>query len=208
MNENNAQNQTQEIAKRIEAILFWKGEPLHENEISKFLNMDEETSGLLKETDIKTALSQLEYQLKDRGIRLAKIEDTYTLLTSVENSKLIEKLQTEELKKDLGKATLETLALIIYKGPIKRIDIDNIRGVNSSYILRSLMVRGLIDKSVDPKNSRVNIYKPSFELLAHLGIENVNKLPNYEEVLKELNKFNEDFIEQKENIGGETSTAE
>ncbi len=108
-------------------------------------------------------------------------------------SSLIEKLQIEELNKDLGKATTETLALIIYKGPIKRSEIDNIRGVNSSYILRNLMIRGLIDKEIDPKNSRTNIYKPSFELLSYLGVTDIKNLPNYEEVIKELNTFNEDF---------------
>ena len=60
------------------------------------------------------------------------------------------------------------------------------------------MIRGLIDKEVDAKNSRINIYKPSFELLSHLGITNIDKLPNYNEVLGELNKFNEDFNEKQE----------
>ena len=128
-----------------------------------------------------------------------QIGDEYTLRTSPSCGKLIEKLQTDELNKDLGKATTETLALIIYKGPIKRSEIDNIRGVNSSYILRNLMIRGLIDKEIDTKNSRVNIYKPSFELLSHLGVESIDKLPNYEQVLVELNKFNEDFNEKIEN---------
>ena len=62
------------------------------------------------------------------------------------------------------------------------------------------MIRGLIDKEVDPKNSRTNIYKPSFELLSHLGVTNIENLPNYEEVIKELNKFNEDFNTKQESI--------
>lgn len=197
--EQNTQDQIREISKRIEAILFWKGEPVSKKEIQKFLEIDEESKKLLSEinTDINVAISlcieDLKSTLDSTGLCLVQIGDNYTLRTSSSISSLIEKLQIEELNKDLGKATTETLALIIYSGPIKRSDIDNVRGVNSSYILRNLMIRGLIDKEVDPKNSRTNIYKPSFELLSHLGVTDIKNLPNYEEVIKELNKFNEDF---------------
>ena len=195
-----------EIAKRIEAILFWKGEPVSKKELQKLLEIDEETKGILAKINaesglaIDLALGDLKSTLNNTGLCLVQIGDNYTLRTSASISALIEKLQVEELNKDLGKATTETLALIIYKGPIRRSDIDNVRGVNSSYILRNLMIRGLIDKEVDPKNSRTNIYKPSFELLSHLGITSIENLPNYEEVLKELNKFNEDFNPKQESV--------
>ena len=200
--ENNTQDTrklVKEISNRIEAILFWKGEPLNLKELQKLLETDEQTKSILVEINsdisiaINLAIEDLKSILSNRGLCLIQIEDNYTLRTSSSMSGLIEKLQIEELNKDLGKATTETLALIIYKGPIKRSEIDNIRGVNSSYILRNLMIRGLIDKEVDPKNSRTNIYKPSFELLSYLGVTSVETLPNYQEVVNELNKFNEDF---------------
>ncbi len=193
------QKSVKEISNRIEAILFWKGEPLNQKELQKLLETDEQTKSILVEINpeisiaIGLAIDDLKSTLTDRGLCLVEIENTYTLRTSASMSSLIEKLQIEELNKDLGKATTETLALIIYKGPIKRSEIDNIRGVNSSYILRNLMIRGLIDKEIDPKNSRTNIYKPSFELLSYLGVTDIKNLPNYEEVIKELNTFNEDF---------------
>ena len=186
----NTTNSTKEISKKIEAILFWKGESVAKKNLMKFLEVDEES--------INLALADLKENLQDRGLCLVQIDDEYTLRTSPSISNLIEKLQTEELNKDLGRATTETLALIIYKGPIRRSDIDNIRGVNSSYILRNLSIRGLIEKHIDPKDARTNIYKPSFELLSYLGITEINKLPNYEEVVKELNKFNEDFNTKQE----------
>lgn len=191
--------QIKEISKRIEAILFWKGEPVSKKELQKLLEIDEISKTLLSAINedisiaINLAIDDLKSTLDNRGLCIVEIGDNYTLRTSPSIGGLIEKLQVEELNKDLGKATTETLALIIYRGPIKRSEIDNVRGVNSSYILRNLMIRGLIDKEIDPKNSRTNIYKPSFELLSHLGVTNIESLPNYNEVIKELNKFNEDF---------------
>ncbi len=204
MQDQKTQQATTEISKRIEAILFWKGESVSKKDLQKLLEMDETSKNFLSEINqdksiaINLAIDDLKSTLNDRGLCVVQIREEYALRTSASTAGLIEKLQVEELNKDLGKATTETLALIIYKGPIKRSEIDNIRGVNSSYILRNLMIRGLIDKEVDPKNSRTNIYKPSFELLSHLGVTNIESLPNYEEVIKELNKFNEDFNTKQE----------
>lgn len=189
-----------ELAKIVEAVLFWKGEPVNKKDLIKLLQTDEQTKVLLKkiDNDIDLAIGKLGSNLEGRGISIVQIEDSYTLRTEASVGGLIKKLQTEELDKDLGKATTETLSLIIYKGPIRRSEIDNIRGVNSSYILRNLMVRGLVEREIDPKNSRINIYKPSFDLLSHLGVTSIDKLPNYEEVIKELTKFNEDFNTKQE----------
>lgn len=206
MEENTIQQNTKtetikEISNKIEAVLFWKGEPLSKKEIINLLSMDETTKTELSliENNLDLPINVLKESLEDRGLCIVEINDSLAIRTSVKASSLIEKLQKEELSRDLGKATVETLALIIYKGPIKRSEIDNIRGVNSSYILRNLLIRGLIDKEIDSKNSRVNIYKPSFELLSFLGITEINKLANYEEVISELNKFNEDFSNDGQN---------
>ena len=175
----------QDLSKKIEAILFFKGEPVSKKELTKILGVD----------NIDVYIDELKNELKDTGLCIIEIDNEYSLRTSPLVSDMLKKLQEEELDRDLGKATLETLALIIYKGPIRRSEIDNIRGVNSSYILRTRMIRGLIDRSTDPKDSRTHIYKPSFDLLSHLGITDIKQLSNWEEVVQELNKFNEDFKE-------------
>jgi segregation and condensation protein B len=83
--------------------------------------------------------------------------------------------------KDLGKAGLETLSIVLYKGPISRADIDYVRGVNSAFILRNLSVRGLITKED-------NKYKPTLDLISHLGIKHIDELPDKETILAELDK--------------------
>ena len=96
-----------------------------------------------------------------------------------ELSSLIEDLQKEELNKDLSKASLETLSIILYKNGANRAEIDYIRGVNSSFTLRALSIRGLVEKTIDPKDSRRYIYKSSFELLSFMGVKSVEELPDY-----------------------------
>jgi segregation and condensation protein B len=106
--------------------------------------------------------------------------------THPEASAIIEQLTKEELNRDLGKAGLETLTIVLYKGPITRAELDYIRGVNSSFILRHLTVRGLVDKVVNPADSRSFLYQPSFEVLQHLGITKKEELPDYEAAMTKL----------------------
>jgi segregation and condensation protein B len=126
------------LESQIEAILFWKAEPVSIKKLATLLNKTEE--------EIKAALIFLRGALNERGITLVQLEDEVTLGTSKEASELIESLTKEELTKDLGKAGLETLSIILYQGPISRAEIDYIRGVNSQFILRNLLIRGLIER--------------------------------------------------------------
>ena len=91
-------------------------------------------------------------------------------------------MQKEELNKELSKASLETLSIILYKNGVSRAEIDYIRGVNSSFTLRALSVRGLIEKTIDTKDNRRYIYKPSFDTLSFMGIKSAEELPDYREV--------------------------
>lgn len=177
------------LEQSIEALLFWKGEPMSIKELSKSL--------AVKDTDIFESLKKLESELSSRGIVLLRKVDKsgveeIMLGTSPEASGLIEKLSKEELSKDLGKASLETLSIILYKGPVKRSEIDYIRGVNSTFILRNLLVRGLIEKKAAPDDMRASVYGPSFELLSYLGVTSVDKLPNFEDIQAEILKFEND----------------
>ncbi len=175
---------------KIEAILFWKGEPITIKKLSTFLSASEE--------EIKAALVELENNLKERGIVLIKKDDEVMLGTSPEMGTLIEDLVKEELTKDLGKAGLETLSIVLYKGPIRRSQIDYIRGVNSNFILRNLLIRGLVEKISDPKDQRSFLYRPTFELLTYLGLSKTEDLPEYNSVTEEIKQFVEATEKEEE----------
>jgi len=173
--------QENNLEKQIEAVLFWKGEPVSIKKLSQIFSKTEE--------EISAAVKQLEEKLIDRGITLIFKEDEVTLGTSKEVSEIIEKLTKEELIKDLGKAGLETLSIIIYQGPISRAEIDYIRGVQSNFILRNLMIRGLVEKVTNPKDQRSFLYKPTFEMLSYLGVSKIEEMPEYIQAKAEIESY-------------------
>jgi segregation and condensation protein B len=162
------------LEQKLEAILFFKGEPVSIDKLISILKVSKE--------ELVEAVVSLNSKLADRGIVLMEKENELTLGTSPEFSDLISDLQKEELNKELSKASLETLSILLYKNGASRADIDYIRGVNSSFTLRALSIRGLVDKIIDKKDSRRYIYKPSFELLSYLGVKSVEELPDFNEV--------------------------
>jgi segregation and condensation protein B len=167
------------LEQKIEAILFFKGEPVSFKKLENILKVSEE--------EISEAVLGLKKNLENRGIVLIENGSDITLGTSPDLSSLIEDLQKEELNRDLSKASLETLSIVLYKNGATRAEIDYIRGVNSSFTLRALSVRGLVEKTMDSKDSRRYIYKPSFELLSYMGVKSIEELPDYEEVSNSLN---------------------
>ncbi|MFA7000036.1 MAG: SMC-Scp complex subunit ScpB [Candidatus Paceibacterota bacterium] len=175
-----------ELESKIEGLLFYKGEDVAIKKLAELLNVTEE--------EIIEALSKLELSLANRGIVLIRKDDRVMLGITSELSTLIESIRKEEIGKELSKASLETLTIILYKNEISRSEIDYIRGVNSSFILRNLLVRGLIERIVDSKDSRRMLYKPTFDTLSYMGITSIDQLPNYEKVVASLT----DVINQNE----------
>lgn len=173
-----------DLEAKLEAVLFWKGEPWKKAKVAAALACTAE--------ELEAALNGLESRLSGRGLRLVRANDEVELRTAPEASELIEKLTKEELYRDLGKAGLETLTIILYKGSVRRSDIDYIRGVNSSFIIRNLLVRGLIERSTEKEGDKVArgfSYKPTIELLSHLGIAKIEDLPDFAQVKAELESF-------------------
>jgi len=167
------------LESKIEAILFWKGEPMSRKKIAEILKVGE--------AEINEGIEKLKINLKERGVAILEKDNEITLGTAPELSDLIENLQKEELNKELSKASLETLSIVLYKNGASRGEIDYIRGVNSSFTLRALSIRGLVEKINDPKDNRRYIYKPSFELLSYMGIKSIEELPDYSEVSNSIN---------------------
>ncbi len=181
------------LESKIEAVLFFRGESVSIKKLSSLLDVSED--------NIKAGLESLESALSERGIRLMRKDDEVSLGTAPEAGSLIEKITKEELSKDIGKAGLETLSIILYKGPISRREIDYIRGVNSNFILRNLMIRGLVEKVSNPKDQRSFLYKPTFELLAFLGINKLDDLPEFGSVSRELSDFADSLEKGGEEAG-------
>lgn len=167
---------------KIESMLFFKSEPMQIKILAKLLGV--------KENDIQDALQILEEKLEGRGVQLLKKEDEVELRTAPEMSEFIEQIRKEELTKDIGKAGAETLSIVLYKGACTRSEIDYIRGVNSTFILRNLLIRGLIEKTSNPKDQRSFLYKPTIELMSFIGINKLEDLPEFVAVKQELEEFN------------------
>jgi segregation and condensation protein B len=187
--QNNTSNETQKqipLDVQIESILFYSGEPVKISKLIKILDSDEEK--------VKSAIETLQEKLSGRGVSITEKENEVVLVTTGEMAPVIKTMKKEELSKDLSKAAIETLSIIIYRGPIKRAEIDYIRGVNSQFILRLLLIRGLIEKVTNPEDERGYLYKPSFDLLNHMGLNKIEEMPEYEAV----NQSIENFINAKE----------
>ncbi len=175
---------------KIEAILFFKAEPVKISWLAEVLGVSE--------NEIHEALSLLQEKLSERGIVPIFKDDEVTLGTASEMSEVIEKISKEDLSRDLGKAALETLTIVLYKAPIARSEIDFIRGVNSNFILRSLQTRGLVERITGESGERSFLYRPTFELLSHLGITRIEDLPEYGEFRTRVEESIEDFTSKNE----------
>jgi segregation and condensation protein B len=167
-----------ELSTKIEALLFYRGEPVKTSVLAKTLDASPE--------EVTAALGALRAALAGHGIALIEGSGEVELRTAPDASALIEMIRKEELSKDLGKAGLETLSIILYKGPISRVGIDHIRGVNSTFILRNLLVRGLIERISNPNDERSYLYRTTLDLLSFLGASRREELPEFTKIKDEL----------------------
>ena len=157
----------------IESLLFVSGEPVKFSKLSKVIG--------LEESEVKSAIEDLarSYVENGSGLMILSKEDEIQMVSSNENAEFVEQLVKNELEGPLSSAALEVLSIIAYRGPVSKPEIEAIRGVNCSYTLRNLTVRGLIERKSNPKDSRGYLYSASFDLLKKLGIGNVKDLPEY-----------------------------
>lgn len=169
------------LESKIEAVLLFKNEPVSIKELAKMLSVEKD--------EIASAIKNLQEFYKERGIVVVSLDEDVSIGTHPDASALIENLQKEELSRDLGRAGLETLAIILYRGPISRREIDHIRGVNSGFILRALLVRGLIERTEGAAGDRSYTYKGTLKLLEYLGIARQEDLPEYENAFKKMEEF-------------------
>lgn len=168
-----AVSETPLIISAIESLLFVSGEPLYAREIALHLE--------LPEKKIKQILQIMmeEYNDTKRGIKLITIEDSYQLVTKPENSEFVQRLLKKNKRQSLSQASLESLAIIAYKQPITRIDIDEIRGVKSESAIQRLVERELIkDVGRLEVPGRPILYGTTDEFLRQFNLHGIDELPS------------------------------
>ncbi len=165
-------------AQKLHTLLFIENDPQSAVSLAESIGINE--------VDFAETIAELQNHLTGSGLVLVMAADTYMLGTDPQLSEFIASEQKHADQKELSKAALETLAIILYKKHASRPDIDFIRGVQSSFILRTLTMRGLIEKKTNPADNRSFIYEPTSQLLLYMGIENVDNLPDRESIEAKL----------------------
>ena len=163
----------------IESILFVNAEAISVGKLTKITGV--------KNEDVLEALNSLEqtYAKEESGLSLLRHGEKIQLTTKADNSSFVEQLKTIELSETLSPATLEVLSIIAYRGPISKPEIESIRGVNCSYTVRNLLMRGLVERNDNPQDGRGYVYSITLDFLKKLGLESVKKLPQYDVLSKD-----------------------
>jgi len=182
------------LQQQIEALLFIAGKPLSVKKLADMLGV--------KSKEITEAAEELlaSYKGGERGIYIMRVDQSYQMATAPVHSNLVETFIKSEQTGELTKPSLETLTIIAYRGPIIKTDLEQIRGVNCSLILRNLLIRGLIEAHFD-RALKLTVYQVTLEFLEFLGVSKAEELPDYEKLhndtrLREL--LERDMNETKE----------
>lgn len=160
------------LSSQIEAILLVANKPLSLKDLAKTCNA--------KVTEVEIALNDLslEYDQNERGWRLISANHNYQLVSAGEHSALIKDFLKSEANGELSQPSLEALTIIAYRGPVTKLELERIRGVNCSLIVRNLLLRGLIEEIFN-KQTNENYYQVTLDFVRFLGLNNISELPDY-----------------------------
>ncbi len=158
---------------KIEAVLFIAGKPLAFRALAKLIEEEEKS--------VVEALQELikEQNQNSSGIHILEHEGTVQMVSNPALAVFVEKLSKEEFPEELTRPQLETLSVIAYRGPVTKPEIEQIRGVNCSLILRHLLIRGLIEEKEDTSRLQ-NVYSVTMDFVRHLGLSKIDALPEFE----------------------------
>lgn len=161
----------------LESLLFISSEPLPVERLVQVLNLSEEA--------VLRGLEDLveRYESLESGLSLVRTETHIQLVTKPSNAPYLEAFSKSTLQESLSKAALEVLAVIAYRGPMTRSEIEAIRGVNCSVTLRNLLMRELIERKENDDDARGYMYNISPQFLKELGLQSETDLPDYESLI-------------------------
>jgi len=166
------------IKSKIESLLFIAAKPMTIKELASLIDITPE--------EVEAAGNELELKMKKSGdgIQIIRNSDKFQMVSSPENASLIQDYIKDETTGELSRPSLETLTIIAYRGPVSRIDLDRIRGVNCSLIVKNLLLRGLIEGKFE-KEKNDTFYTVTFDFIRFLGINDVKELPDFERLNKD-----------------------
>lgn len=177
----------------IESILFVSGKPVHINDIAKSLNIDVK----LAKTYVKTLLHK--YIADKRGIIIIEIEDSYQMCTNPIYFEHIKKIYKTEKAKTLSQTAIETLAIIAYKQPVTKSEIEHIRGVNCDHIVNRLVEYNLVcEKGRQDMPGKPILFGTTDEFLKYFGFNNLEQLPNLPDDIENIKQ--EALLEIEESL--------
>lgn len=154
----------------LEAMLFVSTQEESIEKLARILNV--------KMQDIEEALAVMKKDCSKRGTMILEHNGQIQMVSNPRYAIWIQKYQQKDLRGELSPLALETLAIIAYKGPVSRYQIEEIRGVNSIFVLRNLLRRGLVERKI--KGKKVE-YQITANFLRHLGLSKTVELPKYNE---------------------------
>lgn len=161
---------------KLESLLFVAGKPLTAKQLANMLEVEAEK--------VVESLNTMREARKESGVVLLESNGTWQMGTNSKNSPEVKNFLNLELREKLTDATLETLAIIAYRQPISRSEIEAIRGVNCQYAIRHLLIRGMIQKI--PKDSRQILYETTIEFLQQMGLSSLQDLPEFEKLVEKI----------------------
>ncbi|HBU28189.1 TPA: SMC-Scp complex subunit ScpB [Candidatus Uhrbacteria bacterium] len=158
------------LTRNLEAVLFAAGKSMSKKQLQQVLSVDE--------AGLRSVLDHTAQHVNQEGsgIRLFESEFEVALVTDPDAADLVRDVLRKDVTGELTKPSVETLAIIAYRGPITKPELEQVRGVNCSLILRNLLIRGLIE---EVQEKRQITYVVTMEFLQHLGYERVDALPDY-----------------------------
>lgn len=161
--------QTEKI---IESLLFVSTRPQSAKKLSELAGVE------VREAEEALESLVAAYSGRDGGVVLVKTGNDYQLMTSPDSAVTVQQYLRDEMTGELSRPSLETLTIIAYRGPVTKAEIEQIRGVNCTLILRNLLMRGLVESEED-KKLLITRYRVSMDFLRFLGVSMIEDLPDF-----------------------------
>lgn len=190
---------------QLEAILFTAARPFTVKRLAEILDASSK--------DIEEALVEYEKRLESSSLMIQRVGTDILLVTKPEYAEVVQKIAKDEIHGELTRPALEALTILAYRGPLTRPELEQIRGVHSSMIIRNLLLRGLVEEKEDTRLGQPT-YTVTSDYVRHLGLKSLEELPRYEElrghsnvvdVLKDLEEAKEEAKEEKSVVGSRKS---